>query len=193
MTTHYPFHEVIAEALTEVFENLIRKSIGELPLIFTLCHEDECAYYLITDDHQKPFAVLYFSYDKLGFENRLKQFWEILERLRTKHNDEISACAVGIGLWGLSKFRDLRKNRTGFHASGDSHVINTFEWYDFELDEDLMMDIDNYIRFQNLPEEEKIEIADVLLETVQSAINLAIRKPIKQQPQTPTASHLSSD
>ena len=193
MTARYPFHEVIAEALTEVFENLIRKSIDELPLTFTLCHENECVYYLTKGDHQKLFAVLYLNYEKQGFENQLEHFWQIVATLRSKHGEQIKACAIGIGLWGLTKIKEFRKNRTVFHISSDHHIIDTLKWYDFELDEDLTMDIDNYIRYQNLPEEEKIEIADVLLEGVQSVVNLAIRSPIKPQPQTQIPSHPSSD
>lgn len=193
MTKRYPFHEVIAEALTEVFESLIRKSIGALPLTYTLAHDENCSYYLITDKNEKPIAALYFDYEKPGFEDRLEQFWQVLEKLRSKYNDQFNACIFATGMWGLTKFRDFRKNKTDFLISSYDHIIDTFKWYNFQLDEDLTMDIDNYIRYQNLPEEEKIEIADVLLEGVQSVVNLAIRSPIKPQPQTPIPSHPSSD
>lgn len=191
MTTRYPFHEVIAEALTEVFENLIKKGIGELPLRFTVAQDNECFYYLITDSHENPWALLYFSYEKLGFEERLKQFLQIVERLRSKPNAQISAYVIGIGLWELATFKEFRRTRIAFHMLSDGVIIDTFKWYDFEIDDALTIDIDNYIRYQNLSKDEKIEIADVLLEGVQYTINLSIRKPIKPQPQTPISSHPS--
>lgn len=82
MAALFPLHVVVEDILTKVFENLIRKSIGELPLTFTLCHDNECIYYLIKGDHQKLFAVLYFNYEKQGFENQLEHFWRIVETLR---------------------------------------------------------------------------------------------------------------
>lgn len=177
MTVRYPFHEVIAEELTEVFEDLIKKSIGELPLSFTLSNRNGCRYYLITNEYQKLLAILYFDYEKPGFEDRLEEFWRVLEKLRSNNNDQINACVFAIGLWGLTKFRDFRKNKANFRISSYDHIIETFKWYDFELDENLTMDIDSYIRYQNLPKDEKIEIADVLLETDQQSIDLAIRNP----------------
>lgn len=191
MTVRYPFHEVIAEALTEVFESLIRKAIGELPWTYTLAHDDNCSYYLITDKNEKPIAALYFEYEKLGFEDRLEQFWQVLEKLRSKDNDQLSACVFATGMSGLTKFRDFRKNKTDFLMSSYDHIIDTFKWYGFELDEDLSMNIDNFIRYQNLPVDERIEIADVLLGSAQSSVKSAIR--IRPQPQTPTPSHPSSD
>jgi hypothetical protein len=191
MPTRYPFYEVIAEALAEVIENLIKKSIGELSLKFTLNNDFNCTYYRIFDNHQKPIAALYFDFNKIGFENRLEQFWHILSELRLKTNDQLEGCVFSIGLWGLSKLRDFQKNKSDFLIYGSDHIIDTFKWYGFELDENLTMDIDNYIRYQNLPEDEKIEIADVLLGSAQSSVESAIR--IKPQPQTPTPSHPSSD
>lgn len=191
MTTRYPFHEVIAEALTEVFESLIRKAIGELPLTFTLAHDNNCSYYLITDKYEKPIAALYFDYEKPGFEDRLEQFWQVLEKLRSKYNDQINACVFAAGMWGLTKFRDFRKNKTDFLISSYDHIIDTFKWYNFELDGDLTMDVNNYIRYQNLPVDEKIEIADVLLGSAQFSVKSTIR--IRPHPQTPTTFRPSSD
>src|SRR5688572_24296138 len=133
MTTRYPFHEVTAEALTEVFENLIKKAIGELPLRFTIAQDNECVYYLITDNHENPWALLYFSYEKLGFEERLKPFLQIAERLRSKQNAQISASVIGIGLWELAIFQEFRKNRIAFNMASDCLIIDTFKWYDFEI------------------------------------------------------------
>lgn len=176
MAARYPFHEVGAEALTEVIENLIKKSIGERSMSFKLIDDKDCRYYLIADVHQKPIAVLYFDYEKLGFENRLERFFVILQELRLQNDDQIEACVFSIGLWGLTKFRDFKKNKIEFLVSSYDHIIDTFKWYNFELDEDLSMDIDNYIRYQNLPEGEKIEIADVLLGSAQSSIRSTIQK-----------------
>lgn len=191
MITRYPFHEIISEVLTEVFESLLKKSISELPLTFTTSQEKECIYYVVTDDREKSLVLLYFSFNKLGFEERLTQFLQVVKKQRSKHDESIRAGVIGIGLWELTRFREFRNDKIGFHMMSDSHIIDTFKWYDFEVDENLTMDIDNYIRYQNWPEDEKIELADVLLEGVHASLIRLFKSIVIPPPQTPITSHPS--
>lgn len=183
MTTPYPFNEVIEEALTEVFEDLIKKSIGELQLTFTKCQENECTFYAVTDSHQKPLALLYFNFEKSNvgmfnpeFDVGVTQFLKILEKLRSEDNAQIVAWIFGIGLWNLDIFKECRRSKIMFQMVSDSHVIETFDWYGFKLNNDLTMDVDNYIRYQNLSKDEKIEVVEVLLDGMQDGLNQVIKK-----------------
>lgn len=183
MTTTYPFHEIIEQTLTEVFEDLIKKSIGDLPLTFTKCQEEDCTFYAVTDNNQKPLALLYFNFEKSnvgmfnpGFDFGVTQFLKILEKLRSEDDVQIVAWMFGIGLWKLDIFKECRRSKIMFQMVSDSHVIETFDWYGFKINNDLTMDIDNYISYQNLSKDEKIELVDVLLDGMQNGLDQVIKK-----------------
>ena len=183
MTATYPFHKVIEETLTETFEDLIKKSIGELPLTFIKCQENECIFYTIMDN-QEPMALLHFNYEKLNsnifddvFEERIKKFLRILEELRSKDNTQISGRIIGIGLWGLSTVNVFRKHKIGLRTVADHYVIDIFDWHGIKLSDDLTMDIDNYILYQNMSKEEKLELANFFLDGLQESIDSIVQKP----------------
>jgi|GEM_PF-6754596 len=183
MTSTYPFHKVIEEILTEALEGLIKKSIGELPLTFAKCQENKCTFYTIMD-HQGPLALLHFNYEKLNgsisdlaFEERINKFLRILKELRSKENTQISGRIIGIGLWGLSTVNVFRKYRIGLRTVADHYVIDIFDWYGIKLNKDLTMDIDNYILYQKMPRDEKIELAKVFLEGLQDSIDSVVQRP----------------
>lgn len=183
MTATYPFHKVIEETLTEAFEGLIKKSVGELPLTFTKCQEKECIFYTIMD-HQGPMALLHFNYEKLNsnilddvFENRIKEFLRILEELQSKDNGQISGRIIGIGLWGLSTVNLFRKYKIGLRTVADHYIIDIFDWYGIKLNKDLTMDTDDYILYQNMPKDEKIELVKVFLDGLQDSIDSVVQKP----------------
>lgn len=183
MTAPYPFFQVIEETLAEVFETLIKQSIGELPVTFNKYQEDECTYHAIIDNHERPLALLYFNFEKSNigmfnpkFDMRVTQFLKILEKLQEEHNVEIVAWVFGIGIWELDTFKEFRRSEIMFQMVTDSHVVETFDWYDFKLNKDLTMDIDNYIRYQKLSKDEKIELVEVLLDGMQNGLDRVIKK-----------------
>jgi len=178
MAAHFPFHEVIEEVLTEVFEQQIGKSIGELPLSFEKCQENGYAPYIIKNTNESLFALLYFSYDNLGFEVHLKRFLRVVKKLQQKNEVQFSACAIGVGLSELGTVKELMKTGTDFHMVNDRHFIEAFDTYGISLNKDLTMDIDSYIHYQNLSHDKKRELTEVLLAEIQSDIDRVIKKCI---------------
>ncbi len=181
MRAPYPFHAVIEETLIEVFEKLIRKSIGELPLSFEKCLENGYTPYIINNTKEVQFALLYFSYDNLNFEVHLKRFLGIVKKLRQKDEVHFSASAIGIGLCELGTVKELMKTGTDFQMVSDQHFMDSFHEYGITLNKDLTMDIDSYIRYQNLSIEEKRELSEILLDGIQNGIAQLIKGITKSQ------------
>lgn len=176
MALYYHSLEVLGETLIKVLKDLINQSIVERSLIFNTYQEGQCTFYVIKDDGGKVLALLHFLYEIQDSVLHLKQFRQIAEKIRSKGCASVMSCVVAIGQRDVAVWQELMKYGIDFSISTDQHVIDAFKLADVDLCEDLTLNIDDYIHYLKLSEDERVNLAKLLLDDAQDIIEGVVQK-----------------
>ncbi|MBL7858921.1 MAG: hypothetical protein JNM57_14620 [Cyclobacteriaceae bacterium] len=185
MEKRFSVQEVIAGSVHQVFLSILEKLIKNTD--FKICKNydelgisDAHTDYVLISESTKVLVLIHFNLAKEDADTRLMQFLNFDNPVIGKSSYKIVKLAIGIGLWGLDATRALRKHRTRFSMHSPHNLVGSLEIFNIQIDDDLTMDIDNYILYQKLSAKEQRELVAIILHGTRGFIQNSLKSSVDE-------------